>query len=60
MMADAQEAGAGRFGLEGFTGPEHYPRLVDALRERGFEGERLDAILRGNFSRILEDSLPSE
>jgi membrane dipeptidase len=59
MMADAQKAGAGRFGLEGFTGPEHYPRLVDALRERGYDGDRLDAILGGNLERILRDSLPS-
>jgi membrane dipeptidase len=58
MMADAQEAGAGRFGLKGFTGPEHYPGLVDALQERGYEAERLDAILRGNFLRIFHSSLP--
>jgi membrane dipeptidase len=58
MMADAQHAGAGRFGLEGFTGPEHYPLLLDALRARGYEGERLDAIRRGNLLRVLETALP--
>jgi membrane dipeptidase len=58
MMADAQHAGGGRFALEGFTGPEHYPVLVDALRERGYEGERLAAILRGNFLRVLRGALP--
>ncbi|MDQ3823772.1 MAG: membrane dipeptidase [Actinomycetota bacterium] len=58
MMADAEKAGRGRFGLEGFTGPEHYPALVEALRARGYEGERLDAILRGNFLRILRGALP--
>jgi membrane dipeptidase len=57
MMADAQEAGSGRFALEGFTGPEHYPVLVDALRARGYDGERLEAILRGNFLRILRAAL---
>jgi membrane dipeptidase len=57
MMADAQEAGAGRFGLEGFTGPEHYPVLVGALREREYDGEALDAILRGNVLRVLHDAL---
>jgi membrane dipeptidase len=57
MMADAQEAGAGRFALEGFTGPEHYPLLVEALRERGYEDDRLGAILRGNFVRILKNAL---
>ena len=58
MMADAQQAGAGRFGLEGFTGPEHYPLLVVALRARGYDGERLNAILGGNFRRLLAASLP--
>jgi membrane dipeptidase len=59
MMADAQRAGRGRFGLDGFTGPEHYPALVDALRGRGYEGERLDAILRGNLLRVLRTALPA-
>jgi membrane dipeptidase len=59
MMADAQQAGGGRFALEGFTGPEHYPVLVEALRDRGYEGERLDAILRGNFLRVLGTALPA-
>ena len=58
MMADAQEAGRGRFALEGFTGPEHYPVLVDALLARGYEGDRLDALLRGNFLRVLRSALP--
>ena len=60
MMADAQEAGSGRFALEGFTGPEHYPVLVDALRARGYDGERLDAILRGNFLRVFDLALPRD
>jgi membrane dipeptidase len=60
MMADAQQAGRGRFALEGFTGPEHYPVLVDALRARSYEGERLDAITSGNFLRVLESALPPE
>jgi microsomal dipeptidase-like Zn-dependent dipeptidase len=59
MMADAQEAGSGRFALEGFTGPEHYPVLVDALRARGYDGDRLDAILGGNLRRILRGALPA-
>jgi membrane dipeptidase len=42
-----------RFTLEGFTGPEHFPLLVTALRERGYEGERLEALLSGNWLRIL-------
>jgi membrane dipeptidase len=59
MMADAERAGAGRFGLEGLTGPEHYPALVDALRRRGYDGDRLEAILRGNLLRVLRGALPA-
>jgi membrane dipeptidase len=47
-----------RFTLDGFTGPEHFPLLVTALRERGYDGERLDAILSGNWLRILRQALP--
>jgi membrane dipeptidase len=44
--------------IEGLAGPEDYPALVDALRGRGYEGERLDAILGGNLLRLLRRSLP--
>ncbi len=40
-----------RLALEGFTGPEDYAALVDALRGRGYDGERLDAILSENWLR---------
>lgn len=33
--------------------------LVTALRERGYEGERLEAIPSGNWLRILRDTLPA-
>ena len=46
-------------GLEGFTGPEDYPALVEALRERGYNGERLEAIMSGNWLRILREALPA-
>jgi membrane dipeptidase len=59
MMADAQTAGAGRFGVAGFTGPEHYPALVDALRARAYDGERLGALLAENFLRVLRRALPA-
>ncbi len=39
--------------LEGFAQPQDYPALVAGLRERGHEGERLDAILSTNWLRIL-------
>jgi membrane dipeptidase len=48
-----------RLALEGFTGPEHFPALLKALRERGYDGERLDAITGGNWLRVLRASLPA-
>ncbi len=48
-----------RLGLAEFTGPEDYPVLVTALRERGYHGERLDTITSGNWLRILRAALPS-
>jgi membrane dipeptidase len=46
------------FGLEAFTGPDDFPALVSALRARGYEDEPLDAILSGNWLRVLRASLP--
>jgi membrane dipeptidase len=48
-----------RLALEGFAGPEDYPALVSALRERGYDGERLDAILSSNWLRVLCAALPA-
>jgi membrane dipeptidase len=45
--------------LEGFTRPDEYPALVDALGQRGYEGERLDAITSGNWLRVLRETLPA-
>lgn len=39
--------------LEGFAGPEDYPALVSGLADRGYDGERLDAILSANWLRLL-------
>jgi membrane dipeptidase len=47
-----------RLALDGFTGPEDSPSLVSALRERGYDGPRLEGILSGNWLRILRDALP--
>jgi membrane dipeptidase len=46
-------------GLDGFTGPEHYPALIAALRGRGYDGERLEAIMSGNWLRVLRAALPA-
>src|SRR6476619_4062139 len=36
-------------GIEGLTGPEEYPALVGALRERGWSGEEVAAVTSGNL-----------
>ncbi len=46
--------------LEGLVGPEDYPALVTTLGGRGYEGERLDAILGGNWLRLFRGALPGE
>jgi membrane dipeptidase len=45
--------------LDGLAGPEGYPNLLDVLRRRGYEGERLEAILGGNFMRLFREALPA-
>jgi membrane dipeptidase len=45
--------------IEGLAGPEDYPNLVEALRRRGYEGERLAAVLGGNFLRLFREALPA-
>ena len=45
--------------LEGFTAPDDYPALLAALRERGYDGDRLDAILSANWLRVLRETLPA-
>jgi membrane dipeptidase len=54
VLADATKS---RLALDGLTGPEHYPSLITALRERGYEGPRLEAITGGNWLRILREVL---
>jgi membrane dipeptidase len=57
--AEAVALRKARLALEGFAGPEDYPVLVSALRERGYDGERLDAILSANWLRVLRAALPA-
>ena len=45
-------------GMDELHGPAQYPALVETLRRRGYEDERLDAILRGNLLRVLRAALP--
>jgi membrane dipeptidase len=44
--------------VEGLEGPEGYPNLVAALRSRGYDGARLDAVLGGNLLRLFRGGLP--
>jgi membrane dipeptidase len=45
--------------LEGLAGPGDYGAFVEALRRRGWEGERLDGLLHGNLLRVLRRALPA-
>jgi membrane dipeptidase len=60
VVEEALARGRGRMGLRDFTGPEHYPDLVGALRGRGYDGDRLDAITHRNFLRVLGAALPGK
>lgn len=58
VIEEALALGGGRMGLDGFTGPEHYPALVEGLRQRGYEGESLAAVTHASFLRVLREALP--
>ena len=45
--------------VDGLAGPEDYPALVETLQRRGYEGERLAAILSENLVRFLRRALPA-
>jgi membrane dipeptidase len=51
--------GKSSLGIDGFTRPDEYPALVSALRARGYDGERLEAIESGNWMRVLRETLPA-
>ncbi len=55
---EALELGGGRLAVQELVGPGDYPALLDALRGRGYKGERLDAIAHGNLLRVLRAGLP--
>jgi membrane dipeptidase len=45
--------------VEDVAGPADYPRLVAAMREHGYAGDRLNAVLGGNLMRLLREALPA-
>jgi membrane dipeptidase len=58
-QSEMSEAAKSRLSLDGFRGPEDFPSLVTALRGRGYDGQRLEAITSGNWLRILRGALPA-
>jgi membrane dipeptidase len=44
-------------GIEGLTGPEEYPALVERLSARGWSDEEVAAVTGGNLLRFLRASL---
>jgi membrane dipeptidase len=55
---EAMDLGGGKLAIPELVGPADYPALLDALRRRGYEAERLDAIAHGNLLRVLRAGLP--
>ena len=55
---EAMDLGGGRLAIHELVGPADYPALLDALRGRGYAGERLEAIAHGNLLRVLRAGLP--
>jgi membrane dipeptidase len=47
------------YSIDGLEGPGDYPRLIDALEQRGFDGSELEALAHGNLLRLLSDALPA-
>jgi membrane dipeptidase len=45
--------------IEGLSGPDGYPALVEALRRRGYGEDDLAAITAGNFMRLFAERLPA-
>jgi membrane dipeptidase len=54
LMPDGLRPGAG---IDGLTGPECYPRLVEALGRRGWAQPEVDAVTSGNLLRFLRRAL---
>jgi membrane dipeptidase len=44
-------------GIEGLTGPEQYPALLDRLEARGWGAAEVAAVTHGNLLRFLRDAL---
>ena len=44
-------------GIEGLTGSDQYPALVEALERRGWAAEEVVAVTSGNLLRFLRASL---
>ncbi len=44
-------------GIEGLTGPEQYPALLDRLAVRGWGAAEVAAVTHGNLLRFLRDAL---
>ncbi len=45
-------------GIDGLTGPEHYPALVAALSDRGWAPSAVEAVTSSNLFRFLRRALP--
>jgi membrane dipeptidase len=46
-------------GIDGLSGPEHYPALVTAMQRRGWEEDAIAAVTHANLLRLLRRALPT-
>ena len=56
LVADGSNLDKTALGLDRFTGPDDYPALAWGLRERGYDDEPLEAIMSGNWIRVLRSA----
>jgi membrane dipeptidase len=56
LMPPGLEVGSS---IEGLAGPEDYPVLVEALRERGWADDDIDAVTSKSLLRFLRAALPA-
>ncbi len=46
--------------IDGFASPEDFPRLTEALGDRGFTPAEIDSIAHANLTRFLREALPAD
>jgi membrane dipeptidase len=45
--------------IDGFASPEDFPRLIEALSDRGFTAAEIESIAHANLTRFMREALPA-